>query len=117
MRDLQDLESETVVNSGLRGALLRGAAMDTSDFEAEEKKAVLDAAWSDLESCFGIGKNRNADHERQVSHATATALAKYGIAERTARQVFPLKQSKSHKCTSHCTQHTFTLNLVQIRAV
>jgi len=60
--------------------------MDTSDFEAE-KKAVLDAAWSDLESCFGIGQDRKADHQRQVSHATATALAKYGIAERTARFV------------------------------
>ena len=56
--------------------------MNTTDYE---KKPALDAAWVDLVACFGIGKDRKADPDRALSHATAVALAKYGIAERTAR--------------------------------
>lgn len=59
--------------------------MDTGDTADSDKKSALDAAWVDLVACFGIGKDRKADPDRALSRATAVALAKYGIAERTAR--------------------------------
>ena len=56
--------------------------MDAAD---SEKKSALDAAWVDLVACFGIGRDRKADPDRILSRATAFTIAKYGIAERTAR--------------------------------
>ena len=59
--------------------------MDAAD---SEKKSALDDAWVDLVACFGIGQDRKADPDRTLSRATAFALAKYGISERTARWMF-----------------------------
>jgi anaphase-promoting complex subunit 2 len=56
--------------------------MDTTD---PEKKSSLDAAWGDLQRCFGLRGCRVS--AEQVSPSTAAALAKYGIAERTARHI------------------------------